>query len=76
MENFSITEDLGCSPCKHTSDGYCLRNEGDYCNDGECNCPHLISKIKVLESSATCETTIEVCADCNQPLTESKTECR
>lgn len=75
MGNFSIKEDLDASPCKLTADGYCLRNEGDYCKHGECNCPHLISKIKVLEAYATCETTIEVCADCNKPLTEPKTDC-
>lgn len=76
MGTYSITEDLGFSPCKHTNDGYCLRNEGDYCKDGECNCPHLISEIQVIETSTTCEKTIEVCTDCKQKLTEPKTECR
>lgn len=75
MKDCSITEDLGYSPCKHTSDGYCLRNENDYCRDGACNCPHLISSIEVILSCATCETTIEVCDACKTKLTEPKTDC-
>ena len=39
----------------------------------ECKHPNRLTQ--VIESSATCETTIEVCADCNQPLTEPKTDC-
>jgi hypothetical protein len=39
-------------------------------------CKHPNRLTQVLDSSATCETTIEVCADCNQPLTEPKTDCR
>ncbi len=39
-------------------------------------CKHPNTLTQVLESFATCETTIEVCADCNEPLTEPKTECR
>ena len=38
-------------------------------------CKHPTRLTQVLESSATCETTIEVCADCNQQLTEPKTDC-
>ena len=75
MENHSITEDLECTPCKHTADGYCLREENDYCPDGQCNCPHLISEIKVISSCVTCETTVEVCEACKKQLTEPKTEC-
>ena len=74
--NYSVTEDLGYSPCKYTLDGYCLRNEGDYCRDGECNCPHWIAEIKVVESIVTCETTITICTNCKQELTEPKTDCR
>lgn len=38
-------------------------------------CKHPSRLTQVLESSVTCEITIEVCADCNQPLTEPKTDC-
>lgn len=75
IQDYSIIEDLGVTPCKHTADGYCLRNENDYCPNGECNCPHHISKMKVISSIVTCETTVEVCEDCGQVLTEPKTEC-
>ena len=40
------------------------------------DCKHKNRITKILESSATCETTIEVCSDCKKPLTEPKTECR
>lgn len=76
MTNHSITEDLISSPCKHTADGYCLRNENDYCKDGECNCPHLIVEIKVIHSCVTCETTVEVCEACQEIVTNPKTDCR
>ncbi|WP_329804383.1 hypothetical protein [Flavobacterium facile] len=39
----------------------------------ECN--HLNKLTRVLEASGTCETTIKVCADCDEPLSEPKTEC-
>ena len=38
-------------------------------------CKHITKVTEVLNSSATCETTIEVCADCNKRLTEPKTDC-
>ena len=38
-------------------------------------CKHPNRLTQVLESSATCETTIEVCADCDEQLTEPKTDC-
>ena len=75
MINHSITEDLTSSPCKHTADGYCLRNENDYCPDGQCNCPHWIAEIKVIHTCVTCETTVEVCEACKQILTKPKTDC-
>ena len=73
--NYSITEDLECSPCKYTEDGYCLRNENDYCKDGECNCPHIIAEIRTLTAQCGCETTAEFCIDCGEQLTKPKTEC-
>jgi len=39
-------------------------------------CKHPNRLTRVVESSGTCETTIEVCADCNEPLTEPLTDCR
>lgn len=39
----------------------------------ECKHPNRLTQ--TLNTFATCETTIEVCADCNQKLTEPKTEC-
>jgi hypothetical protein len=39
-------------------------------------CKHPNQLTRVLESSGTCETTIVVCADCDEFLTESKTDCR
>jgi hypothetical protein len=38
-------------------------------------CPHDITKTKVMESVATCETTVLVCTKCGEQLTEPKTEC-
>lgn len=38
-------------------------------------CLHTSSRTVVLESSATCETTIKVCADCGAQLTEPHTDC-
>jgi hypothetical protein len=38
-------------------------------------CPHDISEIRVIESVATCETTVLVCTKCGAQLTKPKTEC-
>ena len=38
-------------------------------------CPHDKAKIKVIESTTTCETTVLVCVACEKQLTEPKTEC-
>jgi hypothetical protein len=38
-------------------------------------CPHEITKIRVLESIATCETTVLVCMECGLELETPKTEC-
>jgi len=40
----------------------------------ECKHPNVLTA--VLASSVNCETTIEQCADCHEPLSEPKTECR
>jgi hypothetical protein len=40
-------------------------------------CPHTYGeKIKVIQSTVTCETTVIVCAFCQKELTEPKIECR
>lgn len=40
-------------------------------------CPHTYGeKIKVIESTLTCEKTVVVCAFCQKELTEPKTDCR
>lgn len=38
-------------------------------------CPHDIATIKVLESVATCETTVLVCTACGEEIEKPKTEC-
>ena len=38
-------------------------------------CPHEITYLKVIESIATCETTVEVCEQCGEIVTEPKTDC-
>jgi hypothetical protein len=38
-------------------------------------CQHVKTHIKVKESIATCETTVEVCSSCGKELTQPKTEC-
>lgn len=38
-------------------------------------CPHDIAEIRVIESVATCETTVLVCIECGEQLTQPKTEC-
>jgi len=38
-------------------------------------CPHDIAETRVIESVATCETTVLVCTECGKHLTEPKTEC-
>ena len=40
----------------------------------ECRHPNRITR--VLEYCVNCETTVEVCADCDKFLTEPKTDCR
>ena len=74
-QKHSMIEDLSTTPCHYTEDGYCLREEDDYCPNGECNCPHVITEIEVIASCVTCETTVEMCSCCKKHLTEHKTEC-
>ena len=38
-------------------------------------CPHDIAEIRVIESIATCETTVLVCTECGEELEKPKTEC-
>lgn len=70
-------------PCKHTEDGYCLRPENDYCPSDKCSgdysiievCPHHVVYLKVISSAGTCETTVEVCENCGEVVSEPKTDC-
>lgn len=57
--------------------GYCKEleaSEKKYSIKETCKHPNIL--LRVLEISGTCETIIEVCADCDEPLSEPKTECR
>ncbi|KFC59841.1 hypothetical protein [Flavobacterium gilvum] len=38
-------------------------------------CPHDIAETRVIESVATCETTVLVCIECGEQLSKPKTEC-
>ncbi|MFE3849110.1 hypothetical protein ACFX5D_14145 [Flavobacterium sp. LB3P45] len=38
-------------------------------------CPHDIAEIRVIESVATCETTVLVCTECGEELEKPKTDC-
>lgn len=38
-------------------------------------CPHDIAETRVIESVATCETTVIVCTQCGEHLSTPKTEC-
>ena len=63
---------------KHKGQLYCancklIHNVNTYSIKEECKHPNRLTQ--ALNTFATCETTIEVCADCNQPLTEPKTDC-
>jgi hypothetical protein len=69
--------------CKHGENGYCIRPENDYCHPSECKgeteiketCDHPMRLTRVLFTTATCETTVEVCAFCKVQVSEIKTEC-
>lgn len=51
------------------------RNNMEVMNSITVVCTHDIAEIKVLESTATCETTVLVCMECGQELEPPKTEC-
>lgn len=38
-------------------------------------CQHVMTHVKVKESTGTCETTVEVCSSCGQEVTQPKIEC-
>lgn len=38
-------------------------------------CPHDVVYIRVINSTATCETTVEVCEHCGAVVSEPKTDC-
>jgi hypothetical protein len=57
--------------------GYCKEieaSENNYSITEECKHPNQLTV--VLASSVNCETTIEQCADCHEPLSEPITDCR
>lgn len=63
-------------PCDYTEEGYCIRQEGDYCPGNECQgCDHHMKSIVNLFAACGCETTVEVCQLCKKQLTEPKTDC-
>jgi hypothetical protein len=39
-------------------------------------CSHDITETKVISVVGTCETTVLVCTECKEQITEPKTECR
>jgi hypothetical protein len=39
------------------------------------NCNHSITRVKVLKVTATCETTVVICAHCKKELEKPKTDC-
>jgi hypothetical protein len=39
-------------------------------------CPHDIAEIKVISTVGACETTVLVCTECKEQITEPKTDCR
>lgn len=62
--------------CKYTDDGYCLRDERNYCYADECGgCDHANISIAVIEIIATCEKTALRCENCGEILTQPKTDC-
>lgn len=38
-------------------------------------CEHINKETKVIQSIATCETTVTICSDCKKHLDKPKTEC-
>ena len=61
--------------CKHTTDGYCIRPENDYCYGDEClGCSHENQQIRVIKVVVNCETIQEYCTDCGKVLNE-KVDC-
>jgi 50S ribosomal subunit-associated GTPase HflX len=38
-------------------------------------CPHDIAETRVIESIATCETTVLICIECGEELEKPKTDC-
>ncbi|WP_348814095.1 hypothetical protein [Flavobacterium maritimum] len=38
-------------------------------------CPHDIAETRVIESCATCETTVLVCTECGEQLEKPKIDC-
>lgn len=70
--------------CKFQADGYCIRPENDYCYFNECKgdhsiteiCKHPNTAIVVVKAVLNCETTVTECLDCNEILTEPRTDCR
>lgn len=71
-----ITDDPNRCDCKLQC-GYCKEMEASKKNQSiteNCKHPNIITE--VLQTVVNCETTIDVCADCDKRLSEPKTECR
>lgn len=59
------TEEI--KPCKHTTDGYCIRAENNYCNPNECKgCDHHLKSIIVLDATHLDEITALKCDTCGK----------
>lgn len=60
-----------CKPCKYSEDGYCMRNEDDYCAVDECRCPHnqLEERHDYLFTE---EIKVTICKICKDQITKSK----
>lgn len=72
-ENYDQCDCPGYSICEKWCDAKQKFYEENFKNPEQCK--HTDTLTQLLESSATCETTIEVCADCGEPVSEPKTDC-
>lgn len=72
-------------PCKYKR--WFLCKMPVYCENYTCSmearnysitevCSHDIAETKVISVVGTCETTVLVCTECKEQITEPKTECR
>jgi hypothetical protein len=77
-----MPKDLNRCDCKDVNqcEKWCIgkinytKSQNNYSITEECKHPNVLTE--VLASSVNCETTIDKCADCHEPLSEPITECR